>query len=226
MRTIRFCGAVVTLIGVAHKIQASYFQCMTSALIEARDLADVEARPTHIPRPLAGPTVVAVIVSLAVAGIILQQLVHTPWGLPGHRGVFWLSTLIAARWAIDRPGTALGIATASSAGILFFDPTMGIHVAPYLIAGLLVDLAATSTFIRRHPWTMIGLAPVILLVNLINPFLHNLALSSLPTVLSGMGFYIQGHLLWGTAAGIVGISAGTFGKSKLRQLHYSHPTIP
>ena len=199
---------------------------MTSALLEARDLADVEARPTHLPRPITGPAVITVIVSLAVAGIIFQQLVHTPWGLPGHRAVFWLSTLIAARWAIDRPGTALGIAAASSAGIVFFDPTMGIHVAPYLIAGLLVDLAATATFIRRHPWTMIGLAPVIALVNLINPFLHNLALSALPTVISGMGFYLQGHLLWGTAAGIVGIGAGTFGKSKLRQLRYSTPQAP
>lgn len=56
--------------------------------------------------------------SVAVAGIVVQQLVHTPWGLPGHRGLFWLSTLIAARWTINRPGTALGIGTASSAGIL------------------------------------------------------------------------------------------------------------
>jgi hypothetical protein len=132
---------------------------MTSSLITAREIADVDTRPTHTPRPITGPALIAVIVSLAVAGIIWQQLVHTPWGLPGHRGLFWLSTLIAARWAIDRPGTALGIAAASSAGILLFDPTMGVHVAPYLIAGFLVDLAAKATLVRRHPWTMIALAP-------------------------------------------------------------------
>lgn len=197
---------------------------MTSALLEARDLADVEARPTHLPRPITGPAVITVIVSLAVAGIIFQQLVHTPWGLPGHRAVFWLSTLIAARWAIDRPGTALGIATASSAGVLLFDPTMGLYVVPYLIAGFLVDLAASVPFIHRHPWIMIPLAPLMVLVNLINPFVHNLATASLTTVISGMWFYVQGHLLWGLAAGVVGISAGMFGQPKLRQLRSSDPT--
>ena len=59
----------------------------------------------------------AVGVVVAVGGIIVQQLIHTPWGLPGHRGLFWLAPLIAARWAIDRPSTALGIAAASSTGI-------------------------------------------------------------------------------------------------------------
>jgi hypothetical protein len=188
------------------------------------ELVDVEHRLTRIPRPTAATAVVGVIVSLAVVGVVLQQLVHTPWGLPGHRGLFWLSTLIAARWAIDRPGTALGIATASSAGILVLDPTMGVHVAPYLIAGFLVDLAASVKFVRRHPWTMIPLAPIILLVNLVNPFLHNLALSPLTATISGMGFYIQGHLLWGIAAGIVGMGAGVFGRSRLRRLRFSHTT--
>jgi hypothetical protein len=188
------------------------------------ELVDVEHRLTRIPRPTAATAVVGVIVALAVVGVVLQQLVHTPWGLPGHRGLFWLSTLIAARWAIDRPGTALGIATASSAGILVLDPTMGVHVAPYLIAGFLVDLAASVKFVRRHPWTMIPLAPIILLVNLVNPFLHNLALSSLTATISGMGFYIQGHLLWGIAAGIVGMGAGVFGRSRLRRLRFSHTT--
>jgi len=187
-------------------------------------LVDVEHRLTRIPRPTAATAVVGVIVALAVVGVVLQQLVHTPWGLPGHRGLFWLSTLIAARWAIDRPGTALGIATASSAGILVLDPTMGVHVAPYLIAGFLVDLAASVKFVRRHPWTMIPLAPIILLVNLVNPFLHNLALSPLTATISGMGFYIQGHLLWGIAAGIVGMGAGVFARSRLRRLRFSHTT--
>ncbi|MGH3671050.1 MAG: hypothetical protein ACRDSH_10500, partial [Pseudonocardiaceae bacterium] len=167
-----------------------------------------------------------VIVALAVAGIIWQQIVHTPWGLPGHRGVFWLSTLIAVRWAIDRPGTALGVAAASSTGILLLDPGMSVHVATYLIAGFLVDLVATVVLVRRHPWTMIVIAPLILLVNLINPIVHNLALEPLSTVMSGMWFYVQGHLMWGVAAGIVGIGAGTFGKSMLRRVTVRIPQLP
>jgi hypothetical protein len=184
----------------------------------------VECRPTRTRHPISGPAVIVVIVSLAVAGIIWQQLVHTPWGLPGHRGVFWLSTLIAVRWAIDRPRTALGIAAASSAGIILIDPTMGVHVATSLIAGFLVDLTAKATVVRRHPWTMIALAALILLVNLMNPFVHNLAQSSLPTVISGMWFYVQGHLEWGIAAGIVGMGVGVFGQSRLRRLHFPAPT--
>jgi hypothetical protein len=199
---------------------------MTTSLIAAREVAVVEPRPTHNQYPITVPAIIAVIVSLAVAGIIWQQIVHTPWGLPGHRGIFWLSALIAVRWAIDRPGTALGIAAASSAGIILIDPTMGVHVTSLLIAGFLVDLAAKTPFIRRHPWTMLPLAPLILLVNLINPFVHNLALASLPTVLSGMWFYVQGHLEWGVAAGIVGMGAGLLGHSMLRRLDPHRPLSP
>jgi hypothetical protein len=193
-------------------------------LLPRRKLADTTARLTRITHPTAAAAVTAMILSVSIAGIMLQQLVHTPWGLPGHRVLFWLTPLIAARWAIGRPGTALGIATASSAGILLFDPTMGLYLVPYLVAGFFVDLAASAPFIRHHPWIMIPLAPVMVLANLINPFVHNLAVSSLPTVISGMWFYVQGHLLWGTAAGIVGISAGMFGQSKLRRLRSSHST--
>jgi hypothetical protein len=193
-------------------------------LSPTRKLGSAKAFLTHITRPTASAAVVAAIISISVAGIMLQQLIHTPWVLPGHRVLFWLTPLIAARWVINRPGTALGIAIASSAGILLVDPTMGLYVAPYLVAGFLIDLAASTPFIRRHPWIMIPLAPLLVLANLINPFVHNLAVSPLPTVISGMWFYVQGHLLWGLAAGIVGISAGVFGQSKLRQLRASDPT--
>ncbi len=194
---------------------------MTTSLIEARRPIDAQSRSIHIPRPTVATAVVAAIVTVAVGGIILQQIVHTPWGLPGHRGLFWLAPLIAARWAIDRPSTALGIAAASSTGILLIDSSMGVHVASLLIAGFLVDLAASAAFIRRHPWIMLPLAPLILLVNLMNPFVHNLAQSPLSAVISGMWFYVQGHLLWGIAAGIVGMGAGVLSKSGLGRLHWS-----
>ena len=70
---------------------------------------------------------------------------------------------------------------------------------------------------------MLPLAPLMLLVNLMNPFVHNLAQSSLPTVLSGMWFYVQGHLEWGVAAGIVGMGVGVFGRSMLRRIDPNRP---
>ena len=90
---------------------------MTTSLIEARRPIDAQSRSIHIPRPTVATAVVAAIVTVAVGGIILQQIVHTPWGLPGHRGLFWLAPLIAARWAIDRPSTALGIAAPHELGL-------------------------------------------------------------------------------------------------------------
>jgi hypothetical protein len=198
---------------------------MITSVIEDRRPVDAQSRSIRIPRPTVATAVVAAVVVVAVGGIIVQQIIHTPWGLPGHRGLFWLAPLIAARWAIDRPSTALGIAAASSTGILLIDPSMGVHVASLLLAGFLVDLTASAGVIRRHPWIMLPLAPVILLVNLMNPFVHNLALSPLSVVLSGMWFYVQGHLLWGAAAGIAGMGAGLLGRHGLSRLHWpGHPT--
>ena len=158
------------------------------------------------------------VAAAAVTVIVWQQLGHTPWGLPGHRGVFWLSALIASRWIIDRPGAAVGIAATSSSLILVFDPAAGAQVVPYLVAALLVDRAAATQAIRRHPWLLLPLAPLIQLVGVLSPFLHNLGISPLGTVLSGMWFYTQGHLLWGTAAGISGLAVGISGRKLMRRI--------
>lgn len=160
---------------------------------------------------------------MAISGITVQQLYHTPWGLPGHRGLFWLTILIASRWCLDRPATALRIAAASSCVILMADPAMGSHVLPYLAAGFLVDRAASTRFIAQHPWVMLVLAPVIHLVGLLSPFLHNLAFQSFGAVLGGMWFYIQGHLIWGVLAGFAGMGLGVPGRRLLRRLDRSDP---
>lgn len=154
----------------------------------------------------------------AVAVIVWQQLVHTPWGLPGHRGVFWFSTLIASRWIIDRPGAAIRIAATSSCLILVIDPAVGGQVVPYLVVALLVDRAAAAPAVRRLPWLLLPLAPLIYLAGVLSPFVHNLAVSPLGTVLPGMWFYIQGHLLWGAAAGAGGLGAGIPGRRLMRRI--------
>lgn len=180
------------------------------------------------PRDRAGSVwvyrlVVLAIATVAVALIVFQQLHRTPWGLPGHRGLFWLSTLIAVRWCIDRPGVALRVAAVSSCALLITDATLGTHVLSYLAAGLLVDRAADTMTVRRHPWVMLLLAPLILLVNLLSPFLRNLGLTDPFAVVGGMWFYIKGHLLWGTAAGFVGMGIGVPGRRLLRRIEPSPP---
>jgi len=158
------------------------------------------------------------VATAAVAVIVWQQLVHTPWGLPGHRGVFWFSTLIASRWIIDRPGTAIRIAATSSCLILVIDPAAGGQVVPYLVVALLVDRVAAAQAVRRFPWLLLPLAPLIYLAGVLSPFVHHLAVSPLGTVLPGMWFYIQGHLLWGAAAGVVGLGAGIPGRRLMRRI--------
>lgn len=158
------------------------------------------------------------VAAAAVAVIVWQQMGHTPWGLPGHRGVFWLSALIASRWIIDRPGTAIRISALSSSLILVMSPATGGQVVPYLVAALLVDLAAATRVIRRHPWLLLPLAPLIHLVGVLSPLVHNLAISPLAAVLPGMWFYVQGHLLWGAAAGVVGLGVGIPGRKLMRRI--------
>jgi hypothetical protein len=165
--------------------------------------------------------VTGAVAAAAVAVIVWQQLGHTPWGLPGHRGVFWLSALIASRWIIDRPGAAIRIAATSSCLILVIAPATGGQVVPYLVAGLLVDWAAATQAIRRHPWLLLPLAPLIHLAGVLSPFVHNLGISPLGTVLHGMWFYIQGYLLWGAAAGVGGLAVGISGRKLMRRIDLS-----
>jgi len=162
--------------------------------------------------------VTGAVAAAAVAVITWQQLDHTPWGMPGHRVVFWLSTLIAARLIIDRPGAAVRVAAGSSGLILVIAPATGGQVVPYLVAALLIDRAAATRAIGRYPWLLLPLAPLMGVAGVLSPFVRNLAISPLGTVLPGMWFYIQGYLLWGVAAGAVGLAAGLSGRKLTRRI--------
>jgi hypothetical protein len=162
--------------------------------------------------------VTGAVTAAAVAVIVWQQLGHTPWGLPGHRGLFWLSALIASRWIIDRPGAAIRIAATSSCLILVIAPATGGQVVPYLLAALLVDWVAATQVIRRHPWLLLPLAPLLHLVGVLSPLVHNLAISPLGAVLPGMWFYIQGYLMWGAAAGVTGLAVGVCGRKLMHRI--------
>lgn len=154
---------------------------------------------------------------LAVAAIVLQQLIHTPWGLPGHRGIFWLSTLIAVRWAVDRPGVATGVALASSGVIVLAAPVLGFHTLPYLVAAVLLDALAAAPVVRRHRWLVVAAAPVIHLAGVFSPLVRSLAVSPPVDALAGMGPFLQGHLAWGLAAGVVGTAVGVLGRPLLHR---------
>jgi hypothetical protein len=113
------------------------------------------------------------------------------------------------------------VAAASSGLILLVNPADGAQVVPYLLAALLVDVAAGTRAIRRYPWLLLPLAPLIHLVAVLSPLVHNLGFGPLGTVLAGMWPYIQGHLLWGAAAGAVGLGLGASGRRLMRHLDFS-----
>ena len=92
------------------------------------------------------------------------------------------------------------------------------HTFDYLIIGAGMAGEAAAQAIRRYPWLLLPLAPLIYLVGALSPFVHNLGISPLGTVLSGMWFYIQGHLLWGAAAGVVGLGVGILGRKLVRRI--------
>lgn len=196
-----------------------------SILDEQRVVASTAPGPARRAVPAATLARLGV-AALAVAVIVFQQLYRTPWGLPGHRGIFWLTSLIAARWALDRTGSATAVAVTSGGILLGFDPTLSIHVLPLMAAGVLIDAVAAVPLVRRLPWLMIVLAPLIHLVNIVNPFVHNLEVAPLGVVLNGMWFYIRGHLEWGVGAGFLGTGLGLGARRGLRVLRRRGTTDP
>ncbi|GAB3300435.1 hypothetical protein GCM10027298_14390 [Epidermidibacterium keratini] len=174
----------------------------------------VRARRTPTIYPLGAVVIVLTAIALIVAG----QLIRTPWGLPGHRTLFWLAPMITARLAIDRANVGTGVAAASSAIILTANPMWGLQILPYLIAGVVLDRLVPSTAVRRAPWLLVLAAPLIASVNLIAPLARNLQTAPLETVVSSMWFYVQGHLLWGLAAGVLGTALGLAGQRGLARL--------
>src|SRR5262252_6173512 len=185
---------------------------LSSATVVPTGAGRALARRVGTRAELTRLAVTGAVASAAVAVITWQQLDHTPWGMPGHRAVFWLSTLIAARLIIDRPGSAVRVAAGSSGLILVIAPATGGQVVPYLVAALLIDRAAATRAIGRQPWLLLPLAPLMGVAGVVSPLVRNLAISPLGTALPGMWFYIQGYLLWGVAAGAVGLAAGLSGR--------------
>lgn len=150
-------------------------------------------------------------VIVATALLVTQQYVRGSWGLPGHRAIYWLTTLISVRLLTGTPATSTVSGTASAGIITLINPAFALHTLAYIIAGFLVDALASKLRGKPLAAALIVSAPLIACSNLIVSFFSNLQRGGFDMVFKTMAFHAQGHLMWGAAAGIVGVTIGFTG---------------
>lgn len=132
----------------------------------------------------------------AVAAVAVESELRIPVGLPGHRGLWWLSVLVAVAMIARPRGTATAVGMASSLVAIGMgtDPTTALR---YAAAAVLLDAALMVPLVRRRPILLALLAAPIHLVALATPVLHG-------TGLAGLGDKALFHLAFGLFAGLIG----------------------
>lgn len=138
---------------------------------------------------------------LAVAAIVAYADVRTPLGLPGHRGLVWLTMLVAVALVTRRRETVIAVGAAATTA------TLALHVAAgpwgaarYLVAAVLLSAVAAGA--RRRPWLLVlAAAPI-----------HLVALAGSVASAERAAF----HLVFGLMAGLLGWAIA-FGMGRRRE---------
>lgn len=168
-----------------------------------------QVRPELAPRSRdVLPLTQAAIAIAGVALIVAQQWVRTPWGLPGHRAIVWLTVLIALRWALGRTWSATAVGGAAGVVLFAMNPAFGIQAVVYLVVGAGVDRIAGWDVVRRRPWLIVLCAPILHLVALAAPLLRTAQYPGADPA-GFLAFALRGHLFWGLVAGILGLLMGS-----------------
>lgn len=148
--------------------------------------------------------------ALAVVTIVAYADIRIPMGLPGHRGLVWLSLLVAVVLATHRRATVIAVGAASTLATCAIHLPAGAAAAAggsvrYLAAAILLYAVAAAPIVRRRWWPVaIAAAPI-----------HLVALVDSGAVLSGALTAEKAlfHLGFGLAAGLLG-SAVAWGMNK------------
>lgn len=140
---------------------------------------------------------------LAVAAIVAYADVRTPLGLPGHRGLVWLTMLVAVALATRRRETVIAVGAAATTATLALHVTAGPWGgARYLAAAVLLYVVAVMPVARRRPWLVVlAAAPI-----------HLVALAG--SVVSAERAVF--HLVFGLIAGLLGWAIA-FGMGRRRE---------
>lgn len=143
----------------------------------------------------------------AVAAMVAYSDVQIPLGLPGHRGLVWMTLLVMVTLTARRRETVLAVGAAATAA------TFALHASAnpmgnvrYVAAAVLLCAVAAVPGIYRRPWLLaISAAPI-----------HLVALGGSIVALIGRGYLsgfasagmserVEFHLAFGLLAGLLGM---------------------
>jgi len=140
----------------------------------------------------------------AVAVITLSSEMRMPLGLPGHRGLVWLTLLVVVALTARRPSTVLAVGAASTAATMLLQsgpgPWAGVR---YLGAAAFLYLLTTNPAIRSRRWLVALAAAPIHLVALAVPIATG-RIGGHHAAMAGIGDKALFHLGFGLVAGILG----------------------
>ncbi|GAA1861639.1 hypothetical protein GCM10009836_47290 [Pseudonocardia ailaonensis] len=149
----------------------------------------------------------ALLAVAAAAVVVVAADVRVPLQLPGHRGLLWLTALVATALIARRPGpaTAAGLLAAGTVAVVGIGNGGPLGAVPYVLAALLLDLALGAGVIRRRPVLLALLAAPIHLVALVVPIARSARVGvGLSGSLPGLGPVALSHLGFGLVAGLAG----------------------
>lgn len=140
----------------------------------------------------------------ATVAIVMAADVRMPLALPGHRGLVWLTLLVAVALTARRPLTVFAVGTASTAATVLLQSSPGPWAsARYLGAAALLGLLTSSPAIRSRRWLIALAAAPIHLVALAVPIATGL-MGSHHVALVAIGDKALFHLGFGLVAGMLG----------------------
>ena len=142
----------------------------------------------------------------AVAVILGQQMLTSPFNLAGHRAMVWLTALVAVRVAANRVGwaTGVGAAAALATGLTGAAPSVSFA---YLLCGFALDAEfALVPRLARSTIAMSCAGPVVMFVTLVAPAFPSLGHHA-PGVLWPIPPAL-GAILFGALAAAVGHHIG------------------
>jgi len=134
----------------------------------------------------------------AVALIVTSAGLRLPIGVPGHRGLIWLTVLVAVAATSRSRTTVLAVGAASAMGLAALGGAPG-QGGRYVLAAVLLSVLADLTAVQRRPWLLaLAAAPI-----------HLLAVGASTGLLgaAGIAAKIAGHLGFGLGAGALGLLA-------------------
>ncbi len=163
---------------------------------------------------------------LAVGVIVAYADIRIPMGLPGHRGLVWLTLLVAVVLVTHRRATVVAVGAAATIATLAIRIPTGAAAAAagsmrYLAAAILLYAVAAAPMVRRRRWLIVLAAAPIHLVALADSVAVLLGRGYLFTLVSnGMVEKVLFHLGFGLAAGLLGwaIASASTGSHRRTQL--------